>query len=951
MTLGSRGKEVANPLARANGRGGLKLGETSIDELFGTKQERNMLGLKQNKLFTAPAGGLSAQELEECKMAFMVMDMDEDGKVGMDELRTVIQVLGGSPTDEEMNQLMLTVGGEDRALDVHEFIKIVEEGKMDIADHGSAVNIPHLLAIRDSYIMADQDKSGYINHGEFHAMTMAMPAKMRGVQLNRIWKTMAMETHDWSIELVCWIGNYKAWEEDPRRKANFIEEFSAAVADFVKVDQKRVKVASVLKGEKTRLQAVKNLHDVAVAVDADEIATITIVVDTVHVERMRTAAIVGDVEQIKIELDKDVNPNERDDSGKTCLHVGAVEGHEAVVLCLLGGGADHNLKDSSGRTALDLARSTNVDGIVDNDKVIARLEAVEGTLPVAKEYTAVPSSQSAIENFRNTVRTQLKREAEAKGAAAALKGVLVGITLPGMDGTKFRIRKYLHADAEKQISWKGFVNGMARLANSKLGEFFNVQEVAKLDSVLLHKAVDEDEHMRELNHPSVSPMERVGVKFLSNMSRASYFQAQAANSREKQFDDEMGDVGLGKRLPSQAELDFAALDQTLTLSGIGQSSKSGALQGLQDYKNHNREKSQKVIDWCTWRCAIAGAIAATLCAIGDWLQVTLFQGDAVVSCEDNQRKTHHNICPACLDGDPDGDGVQHTIPGMQGICANVANATSYSDIEHQCCAMLCGDSGAEASLFGFGQYEGGHTIDEAAGFCGSDHGDATIAQCYQPECTAQHISVQATLLIVIPITMVSSSIEMGWLYYDVLRTCMQMSHAVGLVLWPLDKERIRIACNLVKAAFEVDDPDDIQYGINPLKDVNSLGRTICAALYAGKSSMSKIIAKLLLKRLMSRVGVRRAADATLSSFVTVPIGFAWNGLVAKQCAHQARLRAVGTITAIECIDKILPIDTSRPEGTVSDFVAKLMLRVIGCAIVAKRGLHPVRYTSHCFCKV
>ena len=75
MTLGSREKEVANPLAGANGRGGLKLGEMSIDELFGTKQERNMLGLKQNKLFTAPAGGLSAQELETCKMAFMVMDM------------------------------------------------------------------------------------------------------------------------------------------------------------------------------------------------------------------------------------------------------------------------------------------------------------------------------------------------------------------------------------------------------------------------------------------------------------------------------------------------------------------------------------------------------------------------------------------------------------------------------------------------------------------------------------------------------------------------------------------------------------------------------------------------------------------------------------------------------------------------------------------------------------
>ena len=63
-------------------------------------------------------------------------------------------------------------------------------------------------------------------------------------------------------------------------------------------------------------------------------------------------------------------------------------------------------------------------------------------------------------------------------------------------------------------------------------------------------------------------------------------------------------------------------------------------------------------------------------------------------------------------------------------------------------------------------------------------------------------------------------------------------------------------------------------------------------------------------------------------------------MVARNCCAQARLRALGTVVAIECIDKLLPLDSSRPEGTVTDDIAKAVLRVVGCAIVAKRGLHP-----------
>jgi hypothetical protein len=129
---------------------------------------------------------------------------------------------------------------------------------------------------------------------------------------------------------------------------------------------------------------------------------------------------------------------------------------------------------------------------------------------------------------------------------------------------------------------------------------------------------------------------------------------------------------------------------------------------------------------------------------------------------------------------------------------------------------------------------------------------------------------------------------------------MNMSHAVGLVLWPMDKERMVVACNLVKAAFEMGNPTDVQYGtvrprsvnsegailseihrtrfakrglvssrtvsagINPLKDVSKIKMLLFAFLYKSKTGVSKFIAKLLVRRMASRVGVRRAADAAFS---------------------------------------------------------------------------------------
>ena len=41
-----------------------------------------------------PLADLSPDALESCKLAFTVMDMDESGSLGQDELETAIRVLG-----------------------------------------------------------------------------------------------------------------------------------------------------------------------------------------------------------------------------------------------------------------------------------------------------------------------------------------------------------------------------------------------------------------------------------------------------------------------------------------------------------------------------------------------------------------------------------------------------------------------------------------------------------------------------------------------------------------------------------------------------------------------------------------------------------------------------------------------------------------------------------------
>jgi Ca2+-binding EF-hand superfamily protein len=858
---------------------------------------------------------LSKTDLESCKMAFMIMDMNEDGTVGMDELRIAIEVLGGRPTEEELSDLINLLGGEGKRLRVQDWIDAITTGKLHVKDHDHAFNVEHLLHIRDAFKQADQDNSGYITFDEFHAMQLSMSVRIRGKHMLRIWENMAKETQDWHLELVCWISDLEEWEEDPRKREKLKEQLCKAVAAQANVSPLRVHVTSIFKGQKTRLQTVKNLHEKAtLGEQSAQIATVTIVIDTMVPDRLRTAAIVDDRQSVKMELDKGIDVNSVDDTGATVLHMAAVEGHREVVSLLLKRGADPSIKDSQGRTALDLAESTNVDGIVDNDRVVTILRTHKrqhdqshgqhehtgadhtGAESATEAPVGQPRAQESATKLRDEIRIAIREEAHEKGKTQ-------GAVFEGMEPSYFRIRKFLRCGQEKMIDWQGFVLGMAEIANTKIGEKLNVTVVAKLDSVLLKKAIGEEEHTRALNNPSVSPLERWGVKFLSGMSRRKYFKLVASKGN-----------GEYRHRIDHVEDSFRNLEQGLELHGGKDTSVAGK-HLIDVYMQENRERASTVILQCKWKCACIGGLAAFLCAMADVLVVQIYQPDTKVYCTEDERTAHHNVCERCA---PD---HQH-FHAREGQCPydKTWDFLSNGSQTDPCCAMRCGDSGAEASLFGFGAFEGGLSVEELRRGIDRQPCPAmpryamggTVEECYVPDCVESHFHIVGFILIVVPIVLVSTVLELFWMYYDTLVTCMCMSHAVGLVLWPLDAERFKVASNLVKAAFELGNPTQTFYGVNPMKNVSEFRMLVCGLAYMGKTGVSKFAAKLLIRRGISRAGVRSAADAAYSALIVVPIGMLWNYVIAHGCAQQARLRALGTIVGIHCVDMLLPLH-SEPD--------------------------------------
>ena len=209
------------------------------------------------------------------------------------------------------------------------------------------------------------------------------------------------------------------------------------------------------------------------------------------------------------------------------------------------------------------------------------------------------------------------------------------------------------------------------------------------------------------------------------------------------------------------------------------------------------------------------------------------------------------------------------------------------------------------------------------------------------DCVEQRFIFEAFVVVLLPFLIICTAIELGGLYFNNMKNCMKIANTVGLVLWPLDEGRVKIARRLVQAAFEIAPSKAKVYGIDPLKLAPNWKVGLQLVVHKVKMGASKKIVKLLVKRMVTRAGAREASYlATVSAFSMIPVGMIWNGVIAYQTNREGRLRALGTMVVLKYVDELLPLHGIHGKaGKLNNDVCTTIVRAIGCVAVAKRKVH------------
>jgi hypothetical protein len=185
--------------------------------------------------------------------------------------------------------------------------------------------------------------------------------------------------------------------------------------------------------------------------------------------------------------------------------------------------------------------------------------------------------------------------------------------------------------------------------------------------------------------------------------------------------------------------------------------------------------------------------------------------------------------------------------------------------------------------------------------------------------------------VVMAVTIVASVLEIGFLYWDALRSVHAMAGAAGLGLSgkALAGEQREVALALARAALELPNPPHRTFGIDPRRESVRWVVVLAALLYKAKIAVTTFVVKVALRSLLGRVAVR-----ALFELVTIPVTALWNAIVCFVVMREARLRTMGPSAASALVARALAETQPSPGGRAAAF------RSVASAIVRTQDFHP-----------
>ncbi|MCP4181581.1 MAG: ankyrin repeat domain-containing protein, partial [bacterium] len=107
---------------------------------------------------------------------------------------------------------------------------------------------------------------------------------------------------------------------------------------------------------------------------------------TLSAQEIHEAALNGDLEKVKILIEKKTNLNTKDSYGFTPLHLAAINGHENIIRVFIKNGADINIQSIIGKTALDYASDYGNEEIIEFLKSKGAVETQDKFLNIQDKY-------------------------------------------------------------------------------------------------------------------------------------------------------------------------------------------------------------------------------------------------------------------------------------------------------------------------------------------------------------------------------------------------------------------------------------------------------------------------------------------------------------------------------------------------------------------------------------
>ncbi|HEY0468346.1 MAG TPA: hypothetical protein VGC79_29315 [Polyangiaceae bacterium] len=198
---------------------------------------------------------------------------------------------------------------------------------------------------------------------------------------------------------------------------------------------------------------------------------------------------------------------------------------------------------------------------------------------------------------------------------------------------------------------------------------------------------------------------------------------------------------------------------------------------------------------------------------------------------------------------------------------------------------------------------------------------------HQPEQATllQHISYWGLFGV---LALIAAVLEIAYLYWDGLRAVRALSLVAGLQLDSLENLDVRYA--LARAAFELPNPPDATFGVNPHREASKFTLATASLVYKLKISVTNFVFKAIVERAIGRLATR-----SVLAFTAIPINALWNALVCWFVLREARIRVMGPSAASEMLDIIF-----AGEPPPSPALLTAIHCALGAAVVRTSELHP-----------